>query len=248
MRSTIRDHAALKELVEQQRQAIAKESQLEGRLCSGVYLKTNPGNGMMLVKDILVVSITTSKTHTVTRTKLLDHSWINPNLLIDGDIIPKVGEKIRFIGAPTEYTRQDGSTSIGFTKLHSLAHIMLWTAFHCSIKDHAIKTNISLEDKLSNIVVILDKLEEHLRVNPVLCSIYLNPKIVSDLLNEYETLMHKWSQRKFRTARKLSRKLVKHENFKGFGRPPEFTEEEAKEFLTVNDLIEQTKKALISQS
>lgn len=180
----------LKELIEFQRELIARETTITGRQCKGVLTEERDlTNNRVLVKDIVAdaYSISSKIVGKIPILSLsqntieLEHAWIDHDLIVreeDGDVM--------FEGDVKEYERLDGSKSYGFVKLHELGSLSLKMA-----SSLAFSKEMALETAFKMTEYYIDQIADALDKNKNMCLIYINPYLLQILFNEHYSLKQK---------------------------------------------------------
>ncbi len=133
----------------------------------------------------------------------LDHSWIDYELVVSKD-----GEHIMFEADIDEYERWDGTKSYGFIPLHKLASLCLNMA-----QALYYGRTSSLEDAYLMTCSFIDHLSDAIDECRNSCLIYLNPHLLSILLNEHYDLKQKYERKHEISEPKPKKRGKKHKGF-----------------------------------
>ncbi len=181
-------------LLEFQRELAARDATLTGRICAGRLTEERDiGSNRVLVTDLAVISYSIAKRFVEGKSKLsivqhmsyLDHSWINSDLIVAED-----DGHAMFEADVDQYERWDGTTSYGFVKLHKLASLCLNMAQALYYSNKS-----SLEDAYLMTCSFIDHLSDAIDENKNQCLIYMNPYLLSILLNEHYDLKQKYERK-----------------------------------------------------
>ena len=206
----------LNSVIEFQRELIARETTITGRICVGDQTnKRDVRNNRILVKHIIVISYSINKRLVEGKEELsieeqrskLDHSWIDYDLITYEDGCSSSspeGYKVVFEGDVDSYTRTDGSESYGFVKLHKLGSLCL----NMSLALYQ-NRNLTLEKAFQVTSSFIEHLANAMEKNRNQCLIYLNPYLLSILLNEHSELRAKLDRKNEIAPPKRKRKKRK---------------------------------------
>ncbi len=207
----------LKQVIEFQRELLAKETTIEGKIGIGhITNKTDPGSGRVLVKDIDVFSysikiqpIKGMQQPSIKKNRSkLHHAWIDYSLVYEHK---EESNEVRFAGSITPYKRLDGSTSYGFNKLHSLAKLSLdiaHTSYHIRL--------FKLEEAYHAIKELVEELTDAIDENRKMCLSYLNHYLLLLLIVKYEALKYKLEVKNGNNPSKPWKPQPKRKKRKGF--------------------------------
>ncbi len=207
----------LDSIIEFQRQQIAQETNITGRCIIGTDTgETDPATGRILIKDLTVIAYKVNR-RAIGRSRqlilsqernYLQHAWIYPDLIFNGE-----GCEILAIVDVDEYTRQDGTSSYGFIKLHKYASLTFNIAQDLYLTSQR-NTGRSLEVACDKAEEYINRIADAIDEDKGMCMIYFNPRLLALLIRYYKRLRAKVSKKQYQASKKSSKKVTK----KGFGK------------------------------